>query len=254
MNLSSARFDAGRKSAVAGWTVLEFEQVDSTNLVAATLPPWTAVRAETQTAGRGRFQRSWVSNEGGLWLSAVVPAPNPHSRELLPLAAGLAAIETLRGLGVKHARLRWPNDVMIGEQKLAGLLIDTFQPGTAVVGLGVNVRNQPAVIETTLASTAARLADLIDPCPSLSTLTEALLQSIREVVQPLQKSRLTELCPRINALWDRSRPVKLDLDGVEVTGSFCGVDECGRLLFSDASRHIHSFAPHQVRSLREISS
>jgi hypothetical protein len=63
-----------------GWTVHEVASVDSTNLFAAKLPVWHAVRAEVQTAGRGRFQRVWISDQGGLWLSAVVPSP-PRTRE-----------------------------------------------------------------------------------------------------------------------------------------------------------------------------
>ena len=62
-----------RQSHLAGWTLLEFNVVNSTNFVAGKLEVWNAVRADTQTAGRGRFQRSWISDAGGLWLSAVVP-------------------------------------------------------------------------------------------------------------------------------------------------------------------------------------
>jgi BirA family biotin operon repressor/biotin-[acetyl-CoA-carboxylase] ligase len=96
---------------VEDWTVWEYDSVTSTNLVAAELPAWSAVRAETQTAGRGRFQRKWVSDRGGLWLSAVVPTPSPNGR-ILPLLAGVAVCDVLYGLGVRHLRLRWPNDVM----------------------------------------------------------------------------------------------------------------------------------------------
>jgi len=90
---------------VEDWTVWEYDSVTSTNLVAAELAAWNAVRAETQTAGRGRFQRKWVSDRGGLWLSAVVPIASPSDR-ILPLLAGLAICESLHGLGVRHLRLR----------------------------------------------------------------------------------------------------------------------------------------------------
>src|SRR5205823_2777630 len=75
--------------ALGGWTLLKYDVVTSTNLVAASLPPWTAVCASTQTHGRGRFQRKWVSDEGGLWLSAVVPVSSgSSSAKALPLAIG----------------------------------------------------------------------------------------------------------------------------------------------------------------------
>src|SRR6188768_3771909 len=111
----------GAKDLPPVWQLHEFAEVDSTNLVAAKLPAWHAVRADCQTAGRGRFQRAWVSNRGGLWLSAVVPIidKSPQAR-LLPLAAGLAVSEALRVLHQISVRLRWPNDILVGPRKLAG--------------------------------------------------------------------------------------------------------------------------------------
>src|SRR5690349_19647555 len=118
------------------WRLRELAAVDSTNLFAANLPAWHAVRADTQTAGRGRFQRQWVSDAGGLWLSAVVPVEtNSPAWRMLPLATGVAVCDALRANGANQLRLRWPNDVLVGNRKLAGLLIDQFRPAAAVVGV-----------------------------------------------------------------------------------------------------------------------
>jgi BirA family biotin operon repressor/biotin-[acetyl-CoA-carboxylase] ligase len=96
--------------AIDGWTVHEFAEVTSTNALAAHLPPWSAVRADEQTAGRGRSGRPWVSDRGGLWLSAVVPTPgDPAVWALLPLATGWALLTVLHELEVAGARLRWPD-------------------------------------------------------------------------------------------------------------------------------------------------
>src|SRR5438874_11399662 len=112
------------------WTMHDYAVVSSTNLVAASLPAWHAVRAETQPAGRGRFQRRWVSDLGGLWLSAVVPVPaKSASSGLLPLLAGLAVAEALVRIGVAEIRMRWPNDLLVGQGKLGGLLLDQFVSG-----------------------------------------------------------------------------------------------------------------------------
>src|SRR5260370_22011770 len=86
-------------SSFEGWTLHEYPAVTSTNFIAANLPPWTAVRADIQTNGRGRFQRAWISDRGGLWLSAVVPIqPDAIKRRALPLAVGLAVFDSLRQL------------------------------------------------------------------------------------------------------------------------------------------------------------
>lgn len=242
-----------RRSHVAGWELLEFGVVDSTNFVAAQLGAWQAVRADTQTAGRGRFQRSWVSDTGGLWLSAVVPTGVDRSRwQALPLVAGLAVIQSLKGVGVASARLRWPNDIIVNERKLAGLLVDTFKPQLAVIGLGVNVTNQPAAQDPALKETSIRLADLVAPPPSLANLTQAILASLKLAMDVMVQVGFSALQPRINELWGGSRPVTIDLDGVKRSGLFTGIDEAGRLLLRDDTLGAAAFEPHQVRLLREL--
>ncbi|MGA2248459.1 MAG: biotin--[acetyl-CoA-carboxylase] ligase [Verrucomicrobiota bacterium] len=244
---------AHRISHVAGWELLEFAVVDSTSFVAAKLGAWHAVRADTQTAGRGRFQRSWVSDAGGLWLSAVVPTSVDRARwQALPLVAGLAVIQCLNGFGLASARLRWPNDVMANERKLAGLLVDTFQPQLAVIGLGINVTNHPAAQDPALQETSTRLADLFSSPPSLSALTQAVLASLKSAMDVMAENGFRALQPRINELWGRSRRVTIDLDGVRRSGLFTGIDEVGRLLLRDDTLGPVAFEPHQVRLLREL--
>lgn len=254
MNLAVTEPDTKpRESKVAGWTLHEIDVVGSTNFIAAKLGAWHAVRADTQTAGRGRFQRSWVSDAGGLWLSAVVPTGPDHQRwQTLPLVAGLAVIESLKQFGVDAARLRWPNDIMVHERKLAGLLVDNFTPQLAVVGLGVNVTNHPDECDDTLKDTTTRLADLVSQPPALATLTAAILRELRSSIDLLTQAGFVALQSRLNQLWGGTRRVMLDLDGVKRSGLFTGVDDCGRLLLQDEALRITALEPHQVRLLREI--
>jgi BirA family biotin operon repressor/biotin-[acetyl-CoA-carboxylase] ligase len=101
------------------------------------------VVADRQTAGRGRLGRSWEAPAGAsLLVSAVVTLDEPSV--LLPLVtptAGLAATDALRSLAGVEARLKWPNDLVVDDRKLAGLLAEAVgTTGTVVVGMGVNVR------------------------------------------------------------------------------------------------------------------
>ena len=254
MNLSASPPDAAcQRSQVAGWQLLEFAVVDSTNFVAGKLGAWHAVRADTQTAGRGRFQRTWVSDAGGLWLSAVVPTGADRDRwQALPLVAGLAVIESLQAFGLASARLRWPNDIMVNERKLAGLLVDTFQPQLAVIGLGVNVTNHPDALDPALKATSTRLADLVAEPPTLATLTAAILASLKSAMDVMARTGFSALKPRINELWGGPRRVTIDLDGVQRSGLFTGIDDGGRLLLQDDTNGPIAFEPHQVRLLREV--
>lgn len=235
------------------WTLQHFTEVDSTNLVAATLPAWHAVRADTQTAGRGRFQRAWVSDAGGLWLSAVVPAvTNSPAWRLLPLVAGLAICETLHQTGAHPLRLRWPNDVLVGDRKLAGLLIDQFRPGLAVVGIGINVRNQPETRDLRLQGQVARLAELVPQAPSLHALAVRVLAALKSNWLEVQHDGPESVLAQINTLWDLPRRVRLDLDGPKVSGDFLGVDSRGRLQLTPEGEPSRYFDPQEVKLLRDL--
>ena len=131
---------------------LHHDVVDSTNERAfAALEEGTAHHgdvhvARAQTAGRGRLGRTWHSAPGeGLYLSVVLlpPPPGPAHPATLTMAAGLAVLDVAHGFGVGRARLKWPNDAMVGCAKLAGILVESrgLEPSAPrfVVGVGLNV-------------------------------------------------------------------------------------------------------------------
>lgn len=239
------------------WEVRRFDLVDSTNRVAAHLPAWTAVVAREQSAGRGRYPgRKWMSDRGGLWFSAVLPCPGPASRwTLLPLAAGLALLETLGDLDIADLHLRWPNDLLAGRRKLAGLLVERHSADTAVVGIGINLSNHPAAADPALAPVATRLADLVADRSALDAdaLLERLLEALRREHAHLASGRALSITSRLNDRWRSARPVAVSLHGTDtpVLGSFLGVDDRGalQLLTTDGPR---SLDPLDVELLREL--
>ena len=119
---------------------------DSTNsrareLAEAGAPGGTVVTAGEQTAGRGRLGRSWTAPAGGALLYSAIVRPLELRHALLPLAAAVAACEAAELLedGVE-CRIKWPNDIWVGERKLAGILIEARpQDGWAVIGVGLNL-------------------------------------------------------------------------------------------------------------------
>jgi BirA family biotin operon repressor/biotin-[acetyl-CoA-carboxylase] ligase len=236
-----------------GWKLWELPVLDSTNAAAAPLDAWNAVRADRQTAGRGRFQRQWVSDEGGLWMSAVVPtAAFGDATKLLPLLAGLAVCRAAAQISLSQLRMRWPNDVMIGDHKLAGILIDQPRAGVAVVGIGLNVTNHPEKIEPSLVNHVARLADFLAHPPTPHELALRLLRELREVVDEVEDQGVPHAVKGINKLWGKVREVSLDLDGVTVNGRFLGVDDHGGLRLETRSHKHIVYESHLVRQLHEI--
>jgi BirA family transcriptional regulator, biotin operon repressor / biotin---[acetyl-CoA-carboxylase] ligase len=240
--------------AIDGWTVHEFAEVTSTNSLAAHLPAWTAVRATVQTAGRGRTGRSWVSDENGLWLSAVLPTPGDSARwSLLPLAAGWAALSVIRDIGLSNARLRWPNDIMVDRRKLAGILVDRFSADTAVVGIGLNVANRPDRVDSALSGETVRLADLVPETPDPASLLVHLLVAMTREHHRLESGDASGLCRDLGNAW-LHRHVRVTLAGGvgAIDGQLQGIDPTGALLLRDAGGDVHVLPAHRVNLLREI--
>src|SRR5438874_277247 len=106
----------------------------------------TVLIAETQTAGRGRRERTWVSPPGaGLYLSVLLATGEDVAFTrlgTLSLLAGVAVARTAERAGVR-ATLKWPNDVLAGDAKLAGILSEVSQNRAVVVGIGLNVTELP---------------------------------------------------------------------------------------------------------------
>ena len=127
--------------------VRRFATIDSTNrylleCAAAGEPEGVVAVADEQTAGRGRLDRSWIAPPGAALLVSVLLRPSlPVERlHLVTLAAALAAIDAVALAGT-DARIKWPNDVVVGDRKLAGILAESDGAGAIVVGMGLNLRH-----------------------------------------------------------------------------------------------------------------
>ncbi|MGH7701282.1 MAG: biotin--[acetyl-CoA-carboxylase] ligase [Gemmatimonadales bacterium] len=115
------------------------------DLAAQDAPAGTLVLAVEQTAGRGRDGRTWRSPAGGVWLGLLL-RPGDGALGSTPIRAALAVADAVDGLvGRPAARLKWPNDVLLLDRKVAGILCEARWHGTAVrwlaVGVGVNLAN-----------------------------------------------------------------------------------------------------------------
>jgi len=117
----------------------------------------TVLAAEAQTAGRGRMGRTWVSPPAAALMFSVLLRPAavpPGRRGWVPLLAGLAAAAAVRALTGVDARLKWPNDVLVGDRKLAGILAEQAADAI-VVGIGINVSTTRAELPVETATSLA---------------------------------------------------------------------------------------------------
>lgn len=168
---------------LSAWPVIRFAEIDSTNeearrraIAGDTGPCWLVT--DVQNAGRGRLGRQWSSPKGNLFATALLPYPRSAlEATVVPFAAGLAVVDAARmaGVDVGALGLKWPNDVLAGQAKLSGILIETgLLHGKLwmAAGFGVNVEvapERPDRLTACLADlpggaglTAPRLLNLLD--------------------------------------------------------------------------------------------
>jgi len=138
----------GLRTKRLGRSILFSREIDSTNKSAKELAldgarEGTVVIAETQTKGRGRLGREWVSPTGGLWFSLILrPKLRPSEAVKLTFVAGLAVAKVLREMFDLKVETKWPNDVLVNGRKICGILTEMNTTGETVnfvvVGVGVN--------------------------------------------------------------------------------------------------------------------
>jgi BirA family biotin operon repressor/biotin-[acetyl-CoA-carboxylase] ligase len=169
--------------------VRRFDVIDSTNryllqCAADGARDGIVAVADEQTAGRGRLGRTWVAPPGSALLVSVLLRPTlpPERVHLLTLATALAVIDALPAL---DARVKWPNDVVVDDRKLAGILAEADGAGAIVIGMGVNVRSDalaPEVRDTAAACDVDRHELLVAWLRRLHTRLDALDDTIPDAI------------------------------------------------------------------------
>ena len=241
------------------WAVEHFPVVDSTQSTARSRPAWSAVTADEQTAGRGQRERSFVSDPGGLYLTAVLPYEGDAlASRGFALVVGWAVRETLRRVGVVGLRLRWPNDLMVGSRKVGGILVEQAGLKTLLVGIGLNLSNEPWRLDPSLEKIAGRLGDAGGgrPLPDRHRLVELLLGAIRAAHEIFSRRQLAGMVPVLNRCWGRTRRVRLEIlsgNGLtEIEGDFLGIGPTGCLLLRTPAGMRMALPEHHINRLREV--
>lgn len=220
------------------FTVWHHDRIGSTNdearrMAAEGAPDGTVVHADEQIAGRGRMARTWFSPPGNLYLSILLRTGRPVSRmPELSFLAGLSVADTVDALLPRHTRavLKWPNDVLVGGGKIAGILLEQVNDGT-IVGIGLNVLQAPsnsAYKTTTLVANGG--------IASVDGARDILLDRLGRHLQAWQADGFVP----IRDQWlDRSYPIgaaiRATSSGQPVAGRFAGLDADGALLLDTPS-------------------
>ena len=232
---------------------------------AAQLRHGDAVFTKRQTNGRGQHGRIWHAPTGVLTVSFVLDNLNSNLLPGLSLAAGLAVIFTIEDLTPNcrdMLRLKWPNDVWIDRQKLAGILCEATSGNVsgktrAVVGIGLNrcVDFAAAGLDERAIGNAVSLHSIVSHVPDELCLLDRLRHYLLELAdmfsttdKPAKKSGLALLLPELrrrDALIGCN--VAIELPSETIYGQAAGIDGCGRLLICLEGDRIQAFTSGRVR-------
>ena len=212
-------------------------ETNSTNdvLKSEALADFTAVLTDHQTAGRGRMGRTWLSAPGhGLAFSVLVPGTSRSQQSWLPLVAGASVVGAARAQGAINAELKWPNDVLVEERKLAGILCEVRPDGRVIVGIGLNVDYSTEGLPSEEATSLAEFGE-VSP-QSIDVFLATVVSSVREFVETPAHGALTLAKGCVGeVLATLGREVSVhDLEGTVWRGVAHGLTDEGHLVVRES--------------------
>lgn len=232
----------GLKISSVGTKIKVMKTVDSTNEEAKRLANNGAesgliVAAEEQTAGKGRLGRVWKSDNGGIYFTLLIrPELPPSAIASITLASGYAVCLAIRNYTECDAKIKWPNDVIIGNKKVCGILTEmaaqSDQIDYVAIGIGMNVNHTEFPDEISKKATSLRIetGEKIDR----NAFFKCVIQKLDEVISSFLFSVSLEDIQSFKALCATlGRRVSVQRGGKTVEGTACDITANGELIIKD---------------------
>lgn len=246
--------DFADKNQPSPWRVNFVAETGSTNADLmeeglAGAPDRTVLRAGFQSAGRGRLDRTWQAEPGENLLVSFLFRPVPRDPHVLTQVVAMAARDVARSVGV-DAVMKWPNDLLVGTTKLAGVLaqagpLEGDRPSFVVVGIGVNIASAPEAAASLRSSGWSREIEPAEFLDAMLPVIDTLLALDEESMHAAYRAALATI----------GAPVRVELPGDRfVTGRAVDVEPDGRLVVLDECAVTHRFDTADVVHLRPASS
>lgn len=222
-----------------------FEEVESVQDIAIRearkkIADWTVFCASRQTRGRGRFERKWISPCGGLWMSVVFsPGVYLNKAAAIGVAGAYFVADTLRNEYGINAFVKWPNDVILNEKKVGGILITSISEGElivkAIMGIGLNVNFKSSLIGKAIYPASTILEETGKEL-FLPELLALILRKIKIEMEDMLKDT-RELKDKVEKMmWKKGQEVTLRMpDESFIFGRIKGLDEDCFLVLSTPS-------------------
>jgi BirA family biotin operon repressor/biotin-[acetyl-CoA-carboxylase] ligase len=237
----------GLESRRLGKRVHYFSEIDSTNRFAFERAQeggeeGEVVIAESQTQGKGRMGRSWFSPPYlNLYLSVILrPKLPPASAPQITLMAAVALAETVHSFLDAPPSIKWPNDILVGGKKLAGILTEssceTDRLHFVIVGVGVNLNLPAELLPAELQNHATSLVDLRGKPVDRNAFARQLIQDLDRCYGKLEHKGFPWIARRWESFFDlRDRKVAVEMADERVSGIARGIDADGALILEEES-------------------
>jgi BirA family transcriptional regulator, biotin operon repressor / biotin---[acetyl-CoA-carboxylase] ligase len=245
--LSSTEISYHLTSRTMGAVVKSFRTTKSTNDIASQLaddgaPEGTIVTADEQTKGRGRLGRTWHSPAGmGIYASIVLrPAFKPEEAPAVSLMTALALVDSITELGVHDVKIKWPNDILIGGKKVAGILTelsaDRGRINHLVVGVGINVNHRSDDFPDDIRAFATSLRRVLKHKVSRVGLLARFLALLEKEYMLYSKDRLRKSHKRLVAYSSLiGQSVAVQAGRTVISGIARDIDATGALVLQTAN-------------------
>ena len=249
-HLTSWEIQAGLGTEQIGKKVHFFPDVDSSNMVAFQLALNEAsegevVVVEAQHAGKGRMGRQWESPAGvNIYLSIILrPLFPPSKIPLITLMTAVACAEAIEETTGVLPAIKWPNDLLIGEKKIGGILTEADMEmdriNFVIVGIGINVNMSGSALPSSLRNTATSLQEALGKEVSRVPLIQALLRKFELWYTRFKEGKGKAITRRWEELSQiRGKEVSVDFMGETVKGQALEIDEDGALLVQEAGGEV----------------
>ncbi len=229
---------------IVGSKIVCYDSVSSTNDAAKELAleyknegkefDGTLVIAFEQTGGKGRLGREWHSPRGGVWLSVAFDASDWGVVQRLSMISGIAAADTLKEFGI-DAKLKWPNDVVVEDKKLAGILCETIAKGdkavASVIGIGVNLDFHKDALPNDLQDTATTALDILGDEVNPADFIVSLAENIEKRYNELLNDELESLVETYSGMLETlGKEVHVETSEGELKGTAIDITDEGALV------------------------
>jgi len=237
---------SGLNTSVIGKKVLCYDEVTSTQDIADKLArsgtaEGTIIIAKSQSMGRGRKRRTWISGSNGIYLSIILrPQLKPGYVVQIPMVIGVALVKAINNVTGLNARIKWPNDIIVNSKKVAGILTEMSSEmdrvNYVITGIGINLNTDTSGFPDEIRATATSLKEEAGHILSGLQLIRAFLEELDKAYETYIK----EGFPSVSAEWKNlnntiGSNVRVYDGEIEILGRALDIDDEGFLIIVSES-------------------